>query len=94
MFFIHHYLRLVTQFSDLEILEACGKLDTNCFEIRQNGQNLRAMYRTACILSHQCRPNTRHTFSPDNSINLYSTVNIGTVATTEFSVLGFRALCK
>jgi hypothetical protein len=22
-------------FSDLEILEACGKLDTNCFEIRQ-----------------------------------------------------------
>ena len=52
-------------------------LHTNCFEIRQNGLNLRAMYRTACILSHECRPNTRHTFSPDNSVNLYSTVNIG-----------------
>ena len=60
VFFIHHYLRLLTQFSDLEILEACGKLDTNCFEIRQNGQNLRAMFRTACIISHHCRPNTRH----------------------------------
>jgi len=38
--------------------------------------NLRAMYRIACIMSHDCKPNTRHTFGPDNSINIYATVNI------------------
>ena len=76
VFFILKYLN-IQRYSDLEILEACGKLDTNCFEIRQNGLNLRAMYRIACIISHECRPNTRHTFGPDNSVNLYSTVNIG-----------------
>jgi len=75
VFFIHQYLN-IQRYSDLEILEACGKLDTNCFEIKQNGLNLRAMYRTACIMSHHCKPNTRHTFDPDNSINLYSTRKI------------------
>ena len=54
VFFILQYLN-IQRYSDLEILEACGKLDTNCFEIKQNGLNLRAMFRTACIMSHQCR---------------------------------------
>ena len=31
--FMHHYLRLMAKYSDLEILEACGRLDTNCFEV-------------------------------------------------------------
>jgi len=72
VYFIHHYLG-IKRYSDLEILEACGRLDTNCYEIRTDGLNLRAMYRTACLLSHDCNPNTRHTFSPDHSINLYTT---------------------
>merc|ERR1712106_1014623 len=75
VFFIHQYLN-IQRYSDLEILEACGKLDTNCFEIKQNGLNLRAIYRTACIMSHHCKPNTRHTFDPDNAINIYSTRQI------------------
>merc|ERR1711892_210123 len=75
VFFIHQYLN-IQRYSDLEILEACGKLDTNCFEIKQNGLNLRAMYRTACIMSHHCKPNTRHTFDPDHAINIYSTQQI------------------
>ena len=28
VFFIQHYLKLLNKYSDLEILEACGKLDT------------------------------------------------------------------
>jgi len=51
--------------------------DTNCFEIRHSGYNLRAMYRTACLLSHDCRPNTRHTFGEKHDINLFATRNIG-----------------
>ena len=74
-FFILHYLN-IKRYSDMEIMEACGKLDTNCFEIKQNGLNLRAMYRLASIMSHECTPNTRHTFGPDNSIFVYSTRKI------------------
>jgi len=86
VFFIHHYLG-IKRYSDLEILEACGKLDTNCFEIRQAGVNLRAMYRTACILSHDCTPNSRHTFAPDNSINVYTTrkLNKGDVISATYT---------
>merc|ERR1712223_476205 len=78
---IHHHLKLLSHYSDLEILEACGKLDTNCFEIRINGpdgepRNLRAMYRLASIMSHECSPNTKRTFDPDYGVNIYATVPI------------------
>ena len=66
----------------MEILEACGRLDTNCFELKidtKDGSrgNLRAMYRLASIMSHNCTPNTKHTFDPDYGINMYATVPIG-----------------
>ncbi|XP_040572968.1 SET domain-containing protein SmydA-8 [Lepeophtheirus salmonis] len=76
VFFIHYFLKLLSKFSDLEILEACGKLDTNCFEIRQFGKNLRGLYRIGSIMSHECTPNTRHTFEENYDINVYSTVDI------------------
>ena len=81
VFFIHHYLKLLSYYSDLEILEACGKLDTNCFELKITGEdgkerNLRAMYRLASILSHECRPNTKHTFDQDYGVNIFATVPI------------------
>ena len=74
-FFILHYLN-IKRYSDLEILEACGKLDTNCFEIKQHGLNLRALYRLGSIMSHHCCPNTKHTFDRDNNIFVYSTRKI------------------
>ena len=84
VFFIQHYLKLLSHYSDLEILEACGKLDTNCFELKLTSQdgaikNLRAMYRLGSIMSHNCRPNTKHTFDPDYGINMYATVPIGKI---------------
>jgi len=86
VFFILHYLN-IKRYSDLEILEACGKLDTNSFEIKQNGLNLRAMYRLGSIMSHDCCPNTRHTFGPDNSIYVYSTrkINVGDVISATYT---------
>ena len=74
-FFILHYLN-IKRYSDLEILEACGKLDTNCFEIKQHGVNLRALYRLGSIMSHNCCPNTKHTFDRANNISVYSTRKI------------------
>ena len=35
------------------------------------------MYRLASIMSHECRPNTKHTFDPDYGVNVYATVPIG-----------------
>jgi len=86
-FFILHYLN-IKRYSDLEILEACGKLDTNCFEIKQNGVNLRAMYRIGSIMSHECSPNTRHTFGlEDHSISMYSTrkIKVGETITATYT---------
>ena len=34
---IQHHLKLLSHYNDLEILEACGRLDTNCFELRVTG---------------------------------------------------------
>ena len=50
VFFIQHYLKLLKYYGDQEILEACGRLDTNSFELRITtpdgvAKNLRAMYR-------------------------------------------------
>lgn len=79
VYFIQHYLKLLTHYSDQEILEACGRLDTNCFELRltEGKKNLRAMYRLGSILSHECRPNTKHTFDQDYAVNIFATVPIG-----------------
>ena len=50
VFFIQHYLKLLKYYGDQEILEACGRLDTNSFELKITtpdgvAKNLRAMYR-------------------------------------------------
>ena len=51
--------------------------DTNCFEIRNSdGLNLRSMYRVACLISHECTPNTKHTFGKEYDINIYATRKI------------------
>ncbi len=34
------------------------------------------MYRVACLISHECTPNTKHTFGKDYDINIYATRNI------------------
>ena len=55
-------------------------------------RNLRAMYRLASILSHDCTPNTKHTFDPDYGVNIYATVPIGnrTVFIMALSVMEFQ----
>jgi len=89
---IQHHLKLLSHYNDLEILEACGRLDTNCFELRVKAsdgepRNLRAMYRLASILSHDCTPNTKHTFDPDYGVNIYATVPIakGSIISVSYS---------
>lgn len=55
--FIEHY-------SDDDIQRICGILDVNCFEIGQTPVKARALYPSAFLLAHNCRPNTTHTDHP------------------------------
>ena len=55
------------------------------------------MYRLASILSHDCTPNTKHTFDPDYGVNIYATVPIGNrtvfimaLPVMEFQVQGYK----
>lgn len=51
----------LTEFSEDEIHNVCGVLEVNCFEIGQHGINIRGLYPTAFLMSHDCVPNTNHT---------------------------------
>lgn len=51
----------LTEFSEEEIHDVCGILEVNCFEIGQHGINIRGLYPTAFLMSHDCVPNTNHT---------------------------------
>ncbi|CAG9767203.1 unnamed protein product [Ceutorhynchus assimilis] len=50
----------LTEFTPEEIHTICGILEVNAFEIGQ-GVNIRGLYPTAFLLSHNCVPNTNHT---------------------------------
>lgn len=51
----------LTEFTQEEIHNICGVLEVNAFEIGQRGINIRGLYPTSFLLSHDCVPNTNHT---------------------------------
>ncbi|XP_035790859.1 SET domain-containing protein SmydA-8-like isoform X2 [Anopheles albimanus] len=75
------------EYSDETILEVCAILDTNCFEIRlpQRRTKVRALYPLGAMLSHDCRPNTKHYFDEALRMVLVATVDIQRGATISTS---------
>ena len=66
----------MTEFSEETILKITGILDTNCFEIRRSEGDIkiRGLYLKAAMFSHDCKPNTKHTFrGPKFTLELVST---------------------
>ena len=55
-------------FSDETIQKIQGILDTNKKEIRLSQSDVEALYATACLLEHSCRPNVKITFEKDFSV--------------------------
>lgn len=55
----------LTEFTEDEIHTICGILEVNAFEIGQQGINIRGLYPTSFLLSHDCVPNTNHTDQED-----------------------------
>ncbi|GAB0100694.1 SET domain-containing protein [Sergentomyia squamirostris] len=52
------------QFTEEEIHTICGIIEVNCFEVGHNESRARALYPSAFLLAHDCRPNTTHTDHP------------------------------
>ncbi|XP_044252452.1 SET domain-containing protein SmydA-8-like [Tribolium madens] len=48
------------EYSQEEIHSICGILEVNSFEIGQQGVNIRGLYPSAFLMSHDCVPNTNH----------------------------------
>ncbi|EFA08507.1 SET domain-containing protein SmydA-8 [Tribolium castaneum] len=48
------------EYSQEEIHSVCGILEVNSFEIGQQGVNIRGLYPSAFLMSHDCVPNTNH----------------------------------
>lgn len=77
-FLVYHILkkRLLPFFNDKlnivitenELLTLCSILDTNTFDVRDaKGKiNIRGLYTTANLLTHQCKHNTKHSFQGKN----------------------------
>jgi hypothetical protein len=69
----------MTEFSEETILKVTAILDTNSFEIRRSEGDIkmRGLYLKAAMLSHDCKPNTKHVFSGSKyTLELVSTVPI------------------
>ena len=69
----------MTEFSEETILKIAAILDTNSFEIRRSDGDIkiRGLYPKAAMFSHDCKPNTKHTFrGPKFTLELVSTVSI------------------
>ncbi|XP_072944835.1 SET domain-containing protein SmydA-8 [Epargyreus clarus] len=66
-------------FDEETILKVASIYDTNSFDVRSpdGRKKLRAIYITASMMNHSCRPNTRHIFLGDeNNLALIATMPI------------------
>uniref|UniRef100_A0AAG5DWF8 MYND-type domain-containing protein n=1 Tax=Anopheles atroparvus TaxID=41427 RepID=A0AAG5DWF8_ANOAO len=66
------------QYSEDTLLQVSAILDTNCYELRQPERHVkvRALYPLGAMLSHDCRPNTKHYFDDRLGMVLVATVDI------------------
>lgn len=71
--FMSQYLKITT-FEDEEIHKICGIIDVNGFEIP--GPNIVGLYGKACLLEHNCIPNTTRTFDIQLNIIIRASVKI------------------
>ena len=74
------------EFTELEIHTICGILETNSFEVGQNGCRARALFPEAYLICHDCQPNTTHTDDPiTHAISIRATIPLKKGATITLS---------
>lgn len=67
----------IQDISENEILQIAGIMDTNSYEIRapEKDIKIRALYELGAMMSHNCRPNTKHYFDQKLNLTLVATGN-------------------
>ncbi|KAL5275564.1 hypothetical protein ACFFRR_001440 [Megaselia abdita] len=67
----HQYvskIQSLINFSEEEIQFVLGVIDVNCFELGDQQKQIRALYPSAFLMSHECVCNTRHTDDPQTNV--------------------------
>lgn len=56
------------EFDETTILKTAAILDTNAFEVRTSDGKIRAIYADTAMMSHDCVPNSYHSFDENMQI--------------------------
>lgn len=71
----------------MNVEQACAILEVNAFEVDRDGLNARAIYPTACLMAHDCVPNTVCSIDDQNRMTVKAAVAIscGSMITTSYT---------
>ncbi|XP_062539337.1 SET domain-containing protein SmydA-8 isoform X2 [Armigeres subalbatus] len=85
--FVRDFLGMGKEATEHELLQIAAILDTNCYEVRLPDRNVkvRALYELGSMMSHDCRPNTKHYFDERLRLLVVATVDIPEDATISIS---------
>jgi len=84
---IRHDWDLQEYFSQQDIQTACAVLEVNAFEVNHDGVNARSIYSVACLMAHDCVPNTVCNIDAQNRMSVKAAVAIscGSMITTSYT---------
>ena len=76
---IRHQWHLAHLYEDDEIQEMCGILEVNAFAVEAEiqGVDARAIYSTACLMAHDCLPNTTCIINDCHRMSVKASMPIG-----------------
>ncbi|XP_021694528.1 protein msta isoform X2 [Aedes aegypti] len=76
--FVRDILGMGGEVTERELLEIAAILDTNCYDVRLSERDVkvRALYELGAMMSHHCRPNTKHYFDERLRLVVVATVDI------------------
>ncbi|EAT44908.1 AAEL003788-PA, partial [Aedes aegypti] len=76
--FVRDILGMGGEVTERELLEIAAILDTNCYDVRlpELDVKVRALYELGAMMSHHCRPNTKHYFDERLRLVVVATVDI------------------
>ncbi|XP_029710886.1 SET domain-containing protein SmydA-8 isoform X2 [Aedes albopictus] len=76
--FVRDVLGMRPEVTEHELLQIAAILDTNCYDVRlpERDVKVRGLYELGAMMSHHCRPNTKHYFDAKLRLVVVATVDI------------------
>lgn len=87
---IRYQWRLAELIEEEELQRACGVLEVNAFEVcdEEEAISARAVYRNACLMAHDCVPNTACSVNPTTqrmTVRAAVDIQVGQMITTSYT---------